>query len=570
MNGQLASRETTRGTRRRRLLRRGLPALLLLAGTITVAGLAIGALLDSEADDVAARFGAAWDRGDTTAMYSMLTARARAETTLGAFEEAYKDAAEVATVTGIDPGEAREADGGGAALPAAVRTRVFGTLRGELELEIADGRIAWERHHVLPGIPRGAALTRRTEAPRRARILAEDGRVIAEGPGDSRRHPVAAAAAIAGTLGPLEDQEARRALYARGLREDQATGLTGLERALDRELTGTPGGQLIAGGRVLASTKPVPAADVRSTIDLDLQAAADQALAGRLGGIAALDARTGEVRALAGIAFSAPQPPGSTFKIVTTAAALQAGIVKSSDRFPVETRAVIDGVELDNANRESCGGTFVNSFAHSCNSVFAPLGVRLGAKRLVAMAERFGWNREPPLPGAAMSTMPGAKDLGSELELGATAIGQGRVLATPLIMAQVAQAVASGGVLRKPVLRAGARRRGVRVMSRRTAGIIERLMIAVVQSGTGRRASLAPVKVAGKTGTAELEDTTEEPDPDTPPQPPGFNTDAWFTAYAPVRRPRIAVAVLLVRNGAGGDTAAPAARLVLQAGLAKR
>ncbi|HWH44211.1 MAG TPA: penicillin-binding transpeptidase domain-containing protein [Thermoleophilaceae bacterium] len=566
------SGRTETGDRRRRLLRRGLPALILLAGAATFVVLAIGAVLDSDADDVAARFGAAWDRGDTAAMYALLTPAAKAETSQGAFEEAYRDAAEVATVTGIDTGEAREGDDGGAVLPVAVRTRAFGTLRGELELGVSDGGIAWERHHVLPGIPRGAALSRRTEAPPRARILSRDGKVIAEGPADARTHPAGPVAAeIAGSIGPVEDKEARRVLYSYGLREDQPTGLTGLERALESKVVGTPGGQLIAGGRVLASTRPRPAPDVRSTIDLDIQAAADQALAGRLGGIAALDARTAEVRALAGIAFSAPQPPGSTFKIVTTAAALEARLVKPGDRFPVETHAVIDGVELDNANRESCGGTFVNSFAHSCNSVFAPLGVRLGKKRLVAMAERFGWNREPGIAGAARSTLPAAGDIASELELGATAIGQGRVLATPLIMAQMAQAVASRGVLRPPVLVAGARRpKGVRVMSRRTADIIERLMIAVVESGTGQRASLAPTKVAGKTGTAELEDTTVEDDPDAPPEPPGFKTDAWFTAYAPIRRPELAVGVLFVRNGSGGDTAAPAARIVLQAALAKR
>ena len=74
--------------------------------------------------------------------------------------------------------------------------------------------------------------------------------------------------------------------------------------------------------------------------------------------------------------------------------------------FPVETKAVIDGVELENAHGESCGGTFLNSFAKSCNSVFAPLGVRIGARRLVATAERFGFNREPMLAGAAPARSP--------------------------------------------------------------------------------------------------------------------------------------------------------------------
>jgi cell division protein FtsI/penicillin-binding protein 2 len=307
---------------------------------------------------------------------------------------------------------------------------------------------------------------------------------------------------------------------------------------------------------------------VRSTIDLDVQAAAVQALAGRFGGIAALDARTAEVRALAGVAFSAPQPPGSTFKMITAAAGIEAGLVKPTTQFPVSTKAVIDGVDLENANGESCGGSFVDSFAESCNSVFAPLGVKLGAQRLVSAAERFGFNRTPAIAGAALSTLPPAAAMTSPLEIGSTAIGQGKVLATPLQMALIAHTIATEGVQRVPTLLAGRPpAKGTRVIARRVARIVEKLMIAVVQRGTGTAASLAPVSVAGKTGTAELEDTTDNQPPTDVVVNPGHDTDAWFAAYAPTRRPRIAVGVLFVRAGAGGETAAPAARIVLQAGL---
>ncbi|MGH2745198.1 MAG: penicillin-binding transpeptidase domain-containing protein, partial [Thermoleophilaceae bacterium] len=304
----------------------------------------------------------------------------------------------------------------------------------------------------------------------------------------------------------------------------------------------------------------------RTTIDTSLQEAAVTGLAGRFGGIAALDPRNGEIRALAGIAFSAPQPPGSTFKIVTTTAALEKDLVRPSTEFPVETAAVIDGVELENANGESCGGSFRDSFAHSCNSVFAPLGVEIGSEALVDAAERFGWNQRPAVPGEVPSTLPPSSEIETPLEVASTAIGQFRTLATPLVLASVAQTIASGGVRHVPTLALGERTRRVRVTSREIARTIRSLMVDVVDYGTGTAAALPGVKVAGKTGTAELEDTRDPETGQTAPSDPS-NTDAWFTAFAPAARPRIAVAVMLVRAGAGGATAAPAARVVLDAAL---
>jgi cell division protein FtsI/penicillin-binding protein 2 len=117
-----------------------------------------------------------------------------------------------------------------------------------------------------------------------------------------------------------------------------------------------------------------------------------------------------------------------------------------------------------------------------------------------------------------------------------------------------------------PTLRARERTAETRVVSRRIARTIESLMIDVVEYGTGTAAAIPGVKVAGKTGTAELEDTRDPETGETLPPDP-TNTDAWFTAYAPAKRPQIAVAVMLVRAGAGGATAAPAARVVLDAAL---
>ena len=210
---------------------------------------------------------------------------------------------------------------------------------------------------------------------------------------------------------------------------------------------------------MLARSEPAAGSAVRTTIDPEVQEAAVTALAGRFGGIAVMRPRDGEVLALAGVAYSAPQPPGSTFKIVTLAGLLDAGVVKRNAKFPVETKTTLEGVELENANGEACGGSLRASFAESCNSVFAPLGAKLGAERLVATAEKFGFNEEPGLPGAARSTIPAAAEIGDDLAVGSTAIGQGKVLATPLLMADIASAIAQGGRRPKPTLLKGARRR---------------------------------------------------------------------------------------------------------------
>jgi penicillin-binding protein A len=223
-------------------------------------------------------------------------------------------------------------------------------------------------------------------------------------------------------------------------------------------------------------------------------------------------------------------------------------------------------VELENANGEFCGGTFREAFAHSCNSVFGPLGVKLGAEALVDAAERFGWNAPPTVAGEVPSSIPPATEIDSPLEVASTAIGQFRTLATPLILASAAQTIANGGVRSVPTLALGERPRRVRVTTPKVARTVGSMMVEVVAYGTGTAAALPGVRVAGKTGTAELEDTRDPETGETAPSDPS-NTDAWFTAYAPAKAPRIVVAVMLVRAGAGGATAAPAARVVLDTAL---
>lgn len=538
---------------------------LALAGT----GVALVRAPESEGERAVGRFAAAWERGDYPAMYRELSPGARERYSRTEVTRAHRAAKATATLRSIEPIRLRRR-GDVVDLEVVARTRIFGTIRRRMRVPVAEDGVAWAPHLVFPGLRRGATLSRTTQAPPRAPILARDGRPLVSGPAGARQARLGMVGqSIAGTLGPAPDERTRRYRYARGFPPAAPTGLTGLERALERRVAGTPGGVLLAGRSILGSSAPRAAGPVRSTIDVRVQRAAVTGLAGRLGGVAAIDARTAEVRALAGLAFSAPQPPGSTFKIVTATAVLERGLARPTTRFPIENKAVIEGVDLENAHGEACGGTLTRSFALSCNSVWAPLGVRVGAPALVATARRYGWDEPPALPGARSGTLPDAAAIGGPLALGSTAIGQGRVLATPLGVALVAHTVASGGERRRPVLAAGPRgARTVRVTTPEVARSLERMMVAVVEEGTGRAAAIDGVGVAGKTGTAELEDTTDDPEPLQPvEEPPGYDTDAWFTGYAPVRQPRLAVAVLLVRAGAGGETAAPVAREVLQAGL---
>ena len=536
-------------------------------------GILYGATRESSGEKAARRFTLAWERGDYGTMYEQLSDRAQARERPAAFVKAYETSRDTATTLMMSAGKPHDEGHGLERVPMTVTTRIFGTVHADLVLHTESGHVGWSSNLVFPGVPRGAKLERTTIAPPRAKLEARGGKTIAEGSSDARRYPAGSVAqSIAGSLGQPATPADREQLYGRGFPAGTAVGVSGLERVFEDKLAGRPGGRLTADGKVLAQAPARPGSPVRTTIDLGIQAAAVSALAGRFGGIAALDARMGEVRALAGVAFSAPQPPGSTFKLITATAVLEAHAAKLTTQFPVAQKATIDGVDLQNANGEFCGGTLAQSFAKSCNSVFAPLGVKVGAARLVGTAERYGFNEQPSIPGALPSTIPAAEAVGSQLALGSTAIGQGRVLATPLEMASVVQTIASRGIRHRPTLVPG-RPPGkpVRVISRRIAKEMRTMMLGVVQYGTGVRAAIPGTTVAGKTGTAELESTVPKPGAQPPPSeqqaPAGSKTDAWFAGFAPATHPKLAVCVMLVRAGAGGDTAAPAAATVLSAGL---
>ncbi|MEA2248642.1 MAG: penicillin-binding protein, partial [Solirubrobacteraceae bacterium] len=349
----------------------------MLAGAAFAGGLTFGALHVSPAQSAAERFATAWERGDFAAMYSELSDSARERVRRGRFTAAYQSALDTATATRVATGSPRE-DRGAYVLPVRVPTRIFGAVAGAVRVPVSATGVDWTREMVFPGLRRGERLSRTTRLPQRASILARDKTPLARG--DDRSSPLGPlASSISGTLGPMP-ADRRGDLAALGIPSDAQVGVSGLERIFDVRLLGQAGGELLAGGRILAHAEPRAGAPVRTTISTKVQQAAVTALGGRLGGIVALDPRTGAVLAAAGIGFSGLQPPGSTFKIVTVTGALEAGLTTPGKAYPVETKATLEGVDLENANGESCGGTLVHSFAESCNSVFAPLGASLGAR----------------------------------------------------------------------------------------------------------------------------------------------------------------------------------------------
>jgi len=566
--------------RRRRIITRALP-LALLAIASFVVGAATGVRTPPEKAS-AERFAEAWARQDFGAMQAELNPASRHAYPVKRLRNAYLDAEETATARTFDPGQPSDPHGGVVTLPVVANTAAFGNLAGDVKLPYSDGGIAWASYLTFPGLAPGEHLVNNISLAERAPILARDGTPLAEGPAEARSSPLGSAAIdVTGEVGqaPAENQQQ---LAMQGFPAGTPVGISGLEQAFNSRLAGQPGGELLAaqkgtGSRVLAHSKPKPGLPVKTTIDPTLQQAAVNGLAGRAGGVTVLDARDGSVRALAGSAFSAPQPPGSTFKMITTTAALQKGVVSLDDTFPILNGINVGGRFIDNAHQEYCGGTFVQAFADSCNSVFTPLGPKIGNDLLVKTAERYGFNAEPSLYNAAATAAVDPPkpsiptNVGSDLDLAVSAIGQGQVLATPLELASVAQTISQGGIrsptpiVRQKKLRSNAK--PVRVSSKKIAGKLRYLMEGVVNSGTGIAAQLPGVQVAGKTGTAEL-----GPKPGAPAPAPGQTAeqavDAWFAAFAPATKPRLAVAVLLVDASAdGGTVAAPIAHDILATGL---
>ncbi len=548
--------------RRRRLVTRAGP-LIALAAAAFAAG-AVWATEPGRAERrVVTRYVNAWQRDDYPEMYSLLDSASRATTSEPRFVSELQRAATTATLRSLGVVRVADASNQKIAVTMDADTKLWGRLRETLTVPLTGSgngaRVHLTDAMLFPGLRAGERLHRRLRLAPRGTLDASNGTPLAKGP--QRTSPIPdVAGQIVGSMGPIPRSQAR-AYAARGYPPKAKVGLDGLELVFQDRLAGTVGGTLLGGRRVIASAAPMKGSTVTTTIDPAMERAAVSALGGQYAGIAVMNPHTGGLEALAGIADSAVQPPGSTMKIITTTAALAAGLVTPSSTFPIQTSSDVGGFIMQNANGEACGGTLVNAFAVSCNSVFAPLGVKLGGRRLVAAAERFGFNQPPPIPGAAESTIPSARHIGGATAVGSSAIGQGLVQTTPLEMTDVAATIAMGGRRPIPTLLAHQPPRFVRVTSPAVAHEVERMMVAVVQYGTGTAAQIPGVVVAGKTGTAEVQNTTA------PGAGTAQNTDAWFVGYAPVGHPRVVAGAAFPNAGAGGATAAPPVRDVLAAAL---
>jgi penicillin-binding protein A len=380
---------------------------------------------------------------------------------------------------------------------------------------------------------------------------------------------------------------------------------SGLERTYNAQLAGTDDALFVRRLVDMATNKTPEGASVQTTIVPKIQKAAADALGNQKGAVVALDPKTGAVLALvtsptfdpndiashdieaAGKAYdrlaSNSQhplsnraareiyPPGSTFKLVTAAAALADGktpnsMVESPDRLR------LPGTRVFLPNSTNCGGTKITitqALKVSCNTAFANLGLDVGEQKLREQAQLFGFDRRHLADlGGVASQFP---DKMNEAQLALSSIGQYDVAASLLQMAMVSAAIANDGVLMDPFVVSTVRSQDLKpiethkpaelstAMTPENAKDLQQMMGIVVSEGTGNNAQIPGVGVGGKTGTAQSD--------------PKRKPFAWFTSFAPLDDPKIAVAVIvedadIPRNDiAGGRLAAPIAKAVMEAAL---
>lgn len=436
----------------------------------------------------------------------------------------------------------------------------------------------------------------------------------------TNRGPILVAGEPIASSVPVDDAFGYQRVYAQGELYAAVTGYysvvfgrTGIERYANDYLNGSSDALWWNRLQNLISGEDPQGSAVELTIDPAAQQAAWDALGNQRGAVVALDPSTGAILAmvskpsfdpntLAGHTTSEVNatyqalnatdgqplvnktiagnlyPPGSTFKLVTSAAALEAGTVTPETEIPAPDQLQLPQTStmLNNFGGESCSptGTMTLSDALriSCNTAFAQLGIDLGAPALAEQAEAFGFGNPlavpmPVTPSYFPTEIAGEPLNGAQTAL--SAIGQLDDRVTPLQVALVSAAIANDGTLMTPYLVKQVRTPDLSVafsaepeklgtpVDAQTAHELRDMMVSVVQSGTGTAAQIPGVQVAGKSGTAE---TVKDAAP-----------HAWFTAFAPANDPQVVVAVIIENGGdagseaTGGRVAAPIARAVMEA-----
>ena len=361
------------------------------------------------------------------------------------------------------------------------------------------------------------------------------------------------ARALLGTVGPATAEQIQRSKGKVGVGDD--VGQFGLEARYQDQLTGTPTRRIVIRSRTgapvasLLSRPGRKGRELRTTLDRPVQAAAETALGAteQKAALVAVQPSTGDVLAVANRpteaaydrAIDGRYAPGSTFKVVTTAALLRAG-VKTTDTVDCPKTITVSGKVFKNFEGGAAGAVpFARDFAQSCNTAFVSLAKRLAPDALTRTARDFGLGR------TSASQVPAGRDA---VERAATMIGQDRIVASPLAMAGVAATVADGR-WRAPRLVATDRHETGPALDQGELSTLRALMRSVVTSGTGIALASVPGEVAGKSGTAEYGGG------DPPP------THAWFIAF----RGDLAIAVLVENGRSGGSVAAPIAARFYQA-----
>jgi penicillin-binding protein A len=533
------------------------------------------------AESAARDFVSAWAGGDYAAMVELFDAD---ETwTADEFEQWMERALRRGQVTSFQVATAGrvtepETEGDASSAPYEITYESAAStapvvLSGTFELELDEDselwRPQWDNGMLWPGIEGATAFKVTTTWPDRAPILDREGRELATGPAALRSYPYGSTGgSVIGHIEPLTKADARERETGQA---GDLVGGSGLEKAFDEILAGQPQTTLSAvdstGKRlqILGFSEGRDGRRVRSTLDIDVQSAAESAYGDTVGGVAVIDPRTGDILAAVGSGTFDPNsfvgaaeihpfnrallgryPPGSSMKVVTAAAALEEDVVT--------TTTLVTGPKEYLGVRNFESGKFgaipfSSALKYSVNTAFAQVAEDLGAERMIDYAEAFGFNRVPEMPlEAAEPSFPPPASLG---DLMWASIGQAQVLATPLQMATVAGTIANRGRRMEPRIDFRTRPSGERAVSRTTAAEMTTLMEDVVIGGTGSAARVTGLRIAGKTGTAEIDVDEKRKD------------HAWFICFAPVEDPRVAIAVVSEFGGIGGKVAAPIARQVL-------